>query len=1403
MRKVVVMGGNGNHTGRIKVVFTPTICKVTCNGRTCKNNCEKGNTTTIISENGHATDTLTAPNFRVVVCHLPCMNGGKCSTRDRCQCPPSFTGKFCQVPLPNGARQQHTQQQVSLSHNGASQVVSTHTLPLTFGSGQRQVKFPPFVNIQVKHPPEASVQIHQVSQLDSNGQKAKGTQTGHFTYHTETTQKVQQSHSVYPNQQTFIQHYPVTSKSQLGRCFQETSGTQCGKPLPGLSKQEDCCGTVGASWGFHKCQKCPKKPSIPLTGSRQTMDCPQGYKRINNSYCQDINECQLQGVCPNGDCVNSIGSYRCICKAGFIPDPTLSSCIPDTPAVREEKGACFRFVGSGKQCLHPVSVQLSKQLCCCSVGKAWGPQCDKCPNPGTAAFKEICPGGMGYTVTGTYRPKQVNRNQPDTNGKPKIVHQEPQVPPLPLPTVQRPVEALSVTERQLPAVPVVTAAPEEELVTLGANNRSIVEPGQPQLSPGVSTIRMEPAFPEVVEKTSPPAPVAILPSSASQDIAPTQLAEVDECLVSPDICGPGLCYNTAEGYTCICDDGYQLDEERTTCIDVDECAQGPFICTNGHCVNTEGSFLCSCQPGFKADGEGTSCIDQDECLTPGVCGDDGFCVNTVGSFSCRHCDAGYKMSATGQCEDVNECQDRGVCPSGRCTNTQGSYECEPCQEGFEGRGGQCVDIDECLDASVCANGKCSNFEGYFVCTCNEGYELSPDGKLCSDVDECRDEQVCTRGHCQNMEGSFICSCGPGFRVSLAGDQCDDVDECQELSEACGRVGQCVNNMGSYHCSCPQGFQQVNGTSCQDVDECLDDPELCAPHGECMNAEGSFYCLCEQGFIANEDTHTCEDEDECLDGTRCLSGSCVNTQGSYRCQCDKGYRLRADNDTCQGSYRCVVKCPPGHALGPDGICADVDECAHNGTACGRHGFCENAAGSFRCLCDRGFQEAPDGLGCVDVNECELLSGVCGEALCDNVEGSFLCVCPEENQEYNQMTAKCSPAPTVSSVERKECYYNLNDENLCENVLTSSVTMEECCCTLGAGWGDNCEVHPCPVQGTDQFAQMCPAGKGSVPTGDSIFGTAASNYKDADECILFSKEICKDGFCLNTVGGYECYCKQGLYYDEVKLQCLDVNECQQEDACGGGQCINSVGSYMCFCTPPMILNHETMRCQFAPTVSEPAEQHDIYQDICWQSVTEDFTCTRPMAEKKTTYTECCCLYGEAWGMECALCPMKNSESYATMCNMPNREGRRPYGRDALPPSEHDYPIHEAGPEYDSHNEPLRFVPNYETEENPYDTFEGLRADECGILNGCENGRCIRVAEGYTCDCFDGYTLDMSRMACTDVNECSELNNQMSLCKNAKCINTQGSYKCVCFPGFVQSEHPNYCVPAVKQAEATATE
>lgn len=82
----------------------------------------------------------------------------------------------------------------------------------------------------------------------------------------------------------------------------------------------------------------------------------------------------------------------------------------------------------------------------------------------------------------------------------------------------------------------------------------------------------------------------------------------------------------------------------------------------------------------------------------------------------------------------------------------------------------------------------------------------------------------------------------------------------------------------------------------------------------------------------------------------------------------------------------------------------------------------------------------------------------------IENSYLNILKGQNIRSELSVLCCCLVPTVTPVERKECYFNLNDENLCDKVLASSMTIEECCCTLGAGWGDNCEVHPCPLPGT---------------------------------------------------------------------------------------------------------------------------------------------------------------------------------------------------------------------------------------------------------------------------------------------------------------------------------------------------
>lgn len=91
-------GGGALARERFKVVFAPVICKRTCLKGQCRDSCQQGSNMTLIGENGHSTDTLTGSGFRVVVCPLPCMNGGQCSSRNQCLCPPDFTGRFCQVP---------------------------------------------------------------------------------------------------------------------------------------------------------------------------------------------------------------------------------------------------------------------------------------------------------------------------------------------------------------------------------------------------------------------------------------------------------------------------------------------------------------------------------------------------------------------------------------------------------------------------------------------------------------------------------------------------------------------------------------------------------------------------------------------------------------------------------------------------------------------------------------------------------------------------------------------------------------------------------------------------------------------------------------------------------------------------------------------------------------------------------------------------------------------------------------------------------------------------------------------------------------------------------------------------------------------------------------------------------
>ncbi|XP_023273034.1 latent-transforming growth factor beta-binding protein 2 [Seriola lalandi dorsalis] len=1723
---------------RIKIVFTPMLCRRVCSGGRCYNSCERGDITTVYSETSQQQQQQQQQQqpknqgFRLFFCQIPCLNGGRCIGRDVCWCPSNSTGKFCHLPVlppasPHGHKDASHQAPKSPSH-------SMYTLPL---SNQQVSLHPSLVNVHIQHPPEAEVQVHQVARVQP-GQRPAITEGAH-----SVQQRSQPGNGHDPTIEHSSRHSHTNGNwngharphnrqnGHVGRCFQETVDGQCGKPLPGLTKQDDCCGSVGASWGLNKCQKCPTKPAYAVIANGQ-VECSKGFKRMNLTHCQDINECLLPGICKNAECLNTRGSYRCTCKPGYMLDAARSHCVSDK-AVSDLRALCYRSVSAGT-CSLPLAQHITKQICCCSrVGKGWGSGCDRCPLPGSDHFKEICPAGHGYTYSRSdvqISLRQLEEDDLQSTGvsweeqSPTYPQPPSSQPSLPLPS--RPHFPIYPQTPQVPQYPEYPETPEAPQYPL--TPQQPLHPSHPD--------RETPTQPEDMEILSPPAVVTdsplkypeTSPDSSIVDLMPDSkettptdsVTGVDKCATTPTICGHGKCIPVQTGYTCQCEPGFKLSALQTNCIDVNECDEDPCEgkgrcvnsygsytcqchsgysqvitqnrkfcqdinecsmpnkCQNGKCVNTEGSYTCECNSGYAKSWRGL-CEDVDECRDPSSC-PDGVCVNTLGSFQCQACGPGFRpvsercvdvneclnqtmcghgrcvntegsyrcncfqgyqlspdnicqdvdecvlpgvclhgrcvnldgthkctcnhgyqvTSDSKACEDVNECATGNACPAGICINTAGSYTCQNCRPGFgpsvdglrcedvdecaqadlclggvcantegsytctrckagyrvsQGRQ-RCEDIDECQSLSTCANGICLNSEGSYTCeNCPTGYTVSYDGELCEDIDECALPTTCPQGTCTNTGGSFTCIvCQPGFRVSEDGQQCDDVDECSvpnacpgqlclntpgsytcrgcgagmQLTEdgyscedidecqtpgvcptgvctntegsfscmscdpgftvapnglSCEDVnecddtslclgGQCTNSDGSYSCSCPAGLELVDGTSCRDINECLTIVGICG-EGDCLNTEGSYSCICPDGYTTIDGRTGCQDVDECSKDNVCIRGNCLNTDGSFLCLCEAGFKFNADTADCEdqdeckefggsvcgtwrcentiGSYRCFMGCQPG-LEGEDTTDCDINECL-NETICGNHGFCENTDGSFRCQCDQGYTNPPGDMSrCVDVNECEMSLALCGEALCENVDGSFLCICPNDNEEFDPITSQCRsldttpevapevPPSATSAEERKECYYNLNDANFCDNVLSRNTTKQECCCTVGAGWGDNCEIHACPVPGRDDYNQLCPHGSGLLPLPVSSTQTLGEQrpYIDANECEMFGSDICKNGQCSNLFSTYTCYCRSGFYYDNIRLECVDYDECEFGNACEDGACVNTAGSFNCFCSPPLVLDSTRRRCIGLNTTEETIEpDHDVHMDICWQRLEGGNMCAEPLQGRRTTYTECCCLYGIAWSGQCAFCPRRDSDDYAIMCNLPRRGGsdslreRQGYEYGLEGPEDTAEPF--VPPYWDSYGSPAgpydipESVPffndnDYSVQQPPvpvprprehqprpvdsyaerYEGFEGLQAEECGVLNGCENGRCVRVREGYTCDCFDGYELDLNKMACIDINECEDISDKVPLCQNGQCTNTEGSYNCTCLPGFVASAQPHKCIPTIPESELRET-
>ncbi|XP_037806367.1 protein crumbs isoform X1 [Lucilia sericata] len=410
----------------------------------------------------------------------------------------------------------------------------------------------------------------------------------------------------------------------------------------------------------------------------------------------------------------------------------------------------------------------------------------------------------------------------------------------------------------------------------------------------------------------------------------------------------GVCSDLPNGdYECKCPAAWT---GRNCIKDVDECQISPKICGNGICKNEEGSYKCYCTPGFT----GIHCdSDVDECLSH-PCQNGATCHNKlfffkfgkhrilrqINAYECV-CPPGYMGP---NCEiDIDECASNPCSKGSTCVDLINNFTCS-CIPGMTGRFCE-IDIDDCISGPCQHGGKCIDELGGFHCNCNStGYE----GRYCeSNIDECATNQCVNGAECIDEVNDYSCKCYDGFR----GKNCDiDINECE--SNPCQYNGTCLEksnitlynlahtmdlpsvfsqtfsfeNASGYECVCVPG---IMGKNCEiNINECESNP--CSKHGTCNDGIGSYTCECDPGF---EGTHCEINIDECDRYTPCgAHGTCIDQTNDYECDCDAQY----------GGKNCsvpLIGCVSAPCLN-GGICKPylVNETEH----------------LFNCSCQHGYQ-----------------------------------------------------------------------------------------------------------------------------------------------------------------------------------------------------------------------------------------------------------------------------------------------------------------------------------------------------------------------------------------------------------------------------------------------------------------
>ncbi|VDI56620.1 Hypothetical predicted protein [Mytilus galloprovincialis] len=214
------------------------------------------------------------------------------------------------------------------------------------------------------------------------------------------------------------------------------------------------------------------------------------------------------------------------------------------------------------------------------------------------------------------------------------------------------------------------------------------------------------------------------------------------------------------------------------------------------------------------------------------------------------------------------------------------------------------------------------------------------------------------------------------------------------------------------------------------------------------------------------------------------------------------------------------------------CSDINEC-ETGNVCGGH-TCQNTPGSYRCVCNRGYQNPPNSYTmCKDTDECS--SFPC-TGICENLNGKYRCNCNPPQELYTENI--------IRIVKRK--------------VLRPNSTCIAVCPSFNVSNGGVIVADTVPLSSGNYIAPTtvkihCP--RGTVPDGSVVVECQLDGTwnNTVTKCINHECErlLAPDNgglFYLNGTRGYnsvvQYLCKEGYELSGVQYRfCQPVNDTKQ--------------------------------------------------------------------------------------------------------------------------------------------------------------------------------------------------------------------------------------------------------------------